>query len=62
MGCARLRLLLTSALLLALALPAAALEFDILDSTLWTRNRDCDVQGDTLLTVLEYGLQAWDVS
>ncbi len=51
-------------LLLLLMLGAAsvpALELDYLDSDLWTRDRDCEARGDTLLVALEYGLQIWDL-
>jgi hypothetical protein len=44
-----------------LAVPAAALELDYIDSELWTRDRDCEAIGDTLLVALEYGLQIWDL-
>lgn len=40
----------------------AALEIDYLDSELWTYHRDAKVQGDRLVTVLQYGLQIWDVT
>ncbi len=41
---------------------AAALILDYTDSELWTRLRDCDAQGDTLVTALEYGVQFWDTA
>lgn len=51
-----------SGLLLVLAtVPAAALDLEYVDSALWTRDRDCEARGDTLLTALEYGLQVWDM-
>jgi hypothetical protein len=53
-----------AAAVLALALavaPAAALELNYIDSNLWTRDRDCEAIGDTLLVALEYGLQVWDL-
>ncbi len=53
-----------AAIVLALALavtPAAALELDYIGSNLWTRDRDCEAIGDTLLVALEYGLQFWDL-
>lgn len=48
-------------LLVSVAIPAAALDLEYVDSALWTRDRDCEARGDTLLTALEYGLQVWDM-
>jgi hypothetical protein len=50
-------------ILAAASSPAlAALGLDYTDSDLWTRLRDCDAQGDTLATALEYGVQFWDMA
>ncbi len=57
-----LRTLIIIIVLVAISGPAAALDLDYVDSELWTRLRDCDAQGDTLLTALEYGVQFWDMA
>ncbi len=41
---------------------AAAYSLEYTDSELWTRLRDCDAEGDTLVSALEYGVQFWDMA
>ena len=54
------------ALLLALGGVAGQAEaepaLDVIDSAQWTFNKDCVAHGDTLVAVLSYGAQLWDVA
>lgn len=52
------------ALLLCLAaLPAAAQStLEYMDSGQWSFNEDCAVRGDTVVTVMSYGVQLWDAA